>query len=63
TPELQYKDHIVSINGIRINSSDQIEDIVSECQVGDTITVEVIRNGDTLTVSFALQEYIPENHK
>jgi serine protease Do len=63
TPELQYKDHIVSINGIRINSSDQIEGIVSECQVGDTITVEVIRNGDTLTVSFALQEYIPENHK
>lgn len=63
TTDLQYKDHVVSINGIRIKSSDQIEDIVSECQVGDTITVEVIRSGDSLTVSFALQEYIPENHK
>lgn len=63
TSDLQFKDHVVSVNGISIKSSDQIEDIVSECKVGDMITVEIIRAGDTLTVSFALQEYIPENHK
>lgn len=58
--DLINKDRILEINGVTIISSSQIEEIVSECQVGDTITVLASRDGDTFSVSFLLQEYVPD---
>lgn len=58
--DLMIKDRILEINGVAIISSDQIEGIIEDCKVGDVITVLASRNGDTFTVSFALQEYVPE---
>ena len=58
--DLINKDRILEINGVTIISSSQIEEIVSECRVGDTITVLASRDGDTFSVSFLLQEYVPD---
>lgn len=57
--DLVSKDRILEINGVTIISSRQIEEIIAKCKVGDTVTVLASREGDTFTVSFLLQEYVP----
>ena len=71
--ELQFGDYLLNINGTPIASGADVETVLAECAVGETVTVEVIRiekktqNGKTvlsettLSVSLVLQEYIPSD--
>ena len=65
TDELKYGDCITSVNGIEIDSSDDIDVILQSCSVGDEITVDVVRreNGKNveLSIKVVLQEKIPDS--
>ncbi len=56
---IQVGDRIVSINGVEITSSSQIEQIRKNASVGDTWLIEIVRSGKKNTVSIVLEEYIP----
>ena len=65
TNELQYGDCITAVNGKEIESSEDIEIILRSCEVGDEITVTVVRkeNGKNVqkSVNIKLQEKIPDS--
>lgn len=54
--ELRIGDCIVSINGIAVSNSNEILNILSEYEVGDSVEIEVYRDGSLLTVSSTLVE-------
>ena len=62
TDELKYGDLIVSVDDVKIESTDDIENILRQKGVGDVITVNVYRSstGKMFDVELTLTEYIPE---
>ncbi len=54
TAGLKDGDVITAIDGTRIDSRTPLEDLLAQHSPGDTITLEVVREGRTLTVSLAL---------
>lgn len=60
TDELEFGDKIVSVNGVNISVSDDIEAAVSNCSAGDTIKVVVERGGEEITVFVTLREQVPD---
>lgn len=61
--ELQNSDRIVSVNGTEVKTSSEIKNILSNCKVGDTITIVADRKGETITCELVLQEYVPDRVK
>lgn len=59
TAGLEAGDYIASVNGTKVSSSEDLESIKSSLSVGDTVTMEVYRSGQTKTVSFNADEYVP----
>ncbi len=58
---LESGDRVISINGKDIETSDDVKKIIRDCKVGEEITFKVEnRSGKTYTVSFELEEYVPE---
>lgn len=58
---LESGDRVVSVNGTDIENSDDVEAIIDNCAVGDEVTFQVENTiGKTYSVSFELQEYVPE---
>lgn len=55
-------DRIVSIDGTEIKSTDDINLIISEKSAGDTVTFEVDRNGNTVSIKLDLQEDVPDTN-
>lgn len=55
---LQSGDRIVSFDGKAISNSTEISSIVDKHSVGDSIAVEVERNGQTGSVTLVLQDHI-----
>ncbi len=54
-------DRVISVNGKDIATSDDVEDIIDNCAVGDEVTFKVENtSGKTYSISFELEEYIPE---
>ena len=52
---LQVSDIITSINGQKLTESNQLSDFISKCKSGDTVTLEIIRNGhQSMTVTATL---------
>ncbi len=49
-------DLILSANGIKIQSVDQLYAVINGMQAGDELTLELYRDGDTGTLSFSLME-------
>ncbi len=60
TDELELGDKIISVNGMDIYVSDDIETAVSECSAGDTVKVVVERGGEQITVDLTLREQISD---
>lgn len=60
TDELKFGDRIISVNGVDIYSSEDIEGAVSNCSVGDVMELTVERGGKQVTVSLTLSERIPD---
>lgn len=58
---LESGDRVISVNGNDVESSDDIKKIIRDCKVGEEITFKVEnRSGKTYTISFELEEYVPE---
>ncbi len=52
-------DCVVSVNGTEVSTESGITAIIDELSIGDTVTFELYRSGETRTVSFVLTEYHP----
>ena len=63
TTELKNKDRIVSLNGTEIETTADIGELLDECKVGDVITIVAERDGESITCSLTLQEYVPDRIK
>ena len=61
--ELKNKDCIVSVNGVAVSTTKQINEIVGALAVGDTVTIVALRDGTEFTVTLTLQEYVPDSYK
>ncbi len=57
---LQQGDIVVAIDGVKIDAQDAFSEILFTHEPGDTVQVDVLRGGETLTVSLTLAER-PEN--
>ncbi len=54
-------DRVISVNDIEVNSSDEVESIIENCNVGEKVTFKVENtNGRIEEVSFKLEEYVPD---
>ncbi len=56
-------DRIVSVDGEKIETLKQFEEIIKLHEVGDQVSISVIRNGKTITDTLELVEYIPDRLK
>ena len=54
-------DLIKSINSKEVSSSEDVNSVLSSCSVGDTIQVNVYRNGQTVTLNWTLAEDKPNS--
>lgn len=55
-------DRVISVNGTEVTASDEVEDIINDCAVGEEVTFRVENtSGKTYSISFVLQEYVPED--
>ncbi len=57
---LRQGDIITEIQGIAVTSTDELNSVKEEYDAGDTITLKVVRSGETLTVDLILQEVVPQ---
>ncbi len=57
--ELRNGDRIISVNGVEVMSSKEVENVLSTCTVGDTIDLVVRRNRRNVEVKLTLREYVP----
>ena len=60
TSELQLGDIIVSVNGSSISSASDIELILKQFSVGETVTLTVKRNNENKEVRLTLTEKVPD---
>lgn len=57
---LQVGDCIVQINGFNVESSDDVSQTIKGLSAGDTVDLNVIRNGQNIDVKAVLGEKVPE---
>lgn len=60
TDSLSAGDKIISVNGVGISSSNDINKALACCSVGDVVDVTVSRNGEKVTVQITLHEKVPD---
>lgn len=61
--ELQNSDRIISVNGTDVKTAAEIKLLISNCKVGDTLTIVADRKGETVNCTLTLQEYVPDRIK
>lgn len=61
TDKLEFGDKIIKINDKEIDSACDIDRIISEYEVGDSIEVTVLRDGETISVLLTLTKEIPDS--
>src|SRR5882724_9649428 len=54
--DVELGDIIIAINGEKVSNNDDLYKILHKHQVGETVSVEVMRNGRSMTVSVKLME-------
>ncbi|MGN1130090.1 MAG: S1C family serine protease, partial [Ruminococcus sp.] len=59
----QAGDIIQEVNGTKVTSTQEVNDIIKTLKVGDTVTFKVYRNGSTGTLKMKLAEYMPSTFK
>ena len=52
-------DIIKKVNGKEVTSQTDIDKVLKDSKVGDTVTFEISRNGRSAEISYALEEYTP----
>ena len=58
---LRNMDRIVSVNGTAIATTEELNAIVDQLKVGDTVKLEIERDGETFEYSMTLREYVPDH--
>lgn len=58
--DIKSGDRIVSVNGTDVATSADIKSVISECKVGDVVTIRISRNGKQTDIQLTLREYVPE---
>lgn len=61
--DLQNEDRIISVNGIEVSTTAQVNAVCKSCKIGDTVEILYSRDGTTHTTQLTLQEYMPEHIK
>lgn len=61
--DLKNADRIISVNGTKITSTQQLKSLLDEYEVGDEITIEAARGKETFTTTLTLLEYVPDHIK
>ena len=61
--ELRTWDRIVSIDGETVSTAEEFEAVIKKHEVGDKLSISVIRNGKTVTETLELVEYVPDRLK
>jgi S1-C subfamily serine protease len=54
--DVELGDIIIAIDGQKVNNNDELFKILDKHQIGETVSVEVMRNGRSMTVSVKLME-------
>ncbi len=55
-------DRVISVNGTEVTKSEDVENIIKDCAVGEEVTFKVENtSGKSYTISFELEEYVPES--
>lgn len=57
--ELAYGDLLVKVGDVKVGNSGEAEAAFENYAVGDTVTLTIVRSGNTLTVDLTLKEYVP----
>ena len=57
---LKYGDKILSVNGVTIYSSSQLDALISTYSVGDKVKISVMRGSEVVEVWLELQEKVPD---
>lgn len=60
---LKNKDRIVSINETKVTTTAEMNQIIDQCKVGDTVLIVISRDGVESEISLKLEEYIPDSIK
>ncbi len=58
--ELKSGDKILSVDGKKINTSDDVESAISDKKVGDEVAVVIKRNNQEVSVTLTLKEKVPD---
>ena len=58
--ELKNADRVISVNGIAVNTKDELNSVLSKFKVGDTLTILASRDAAEFTTALTLREYIPD---
>ncbi len=56
---LKTGDFILSIDGKEVSTSDDVKSLLAEYEVGDSVTVRVLRNEEEIDLTMILTEYVP----
>ena len=61
TDELKYGDLLYAIDGVKVASSKEVEAVLSGYEIGDTVTLTVVRAEKEHQVELQLKEYVPSD--
>ena len=61
--QLQNSDRILSVNGIEVTTAAAVKEVLSQYEVGDSVTIIADRKGETVICTLTLQEYVPDRIK
>jgi serine protease Do len=61
TDELKYGDLLYAIDGVKVASSKEVEAVLAGYEIGDTVTLTVVRAETEYQVELTLKEYVPSD--
>ena len=62
TAGLQQGDIITGVDGQEITTYEELVNAKNKCSAGDQMTLDVWRNGETLTITVTLDEEVPNDN-
>lgn len=57
---VQPKDVILSVNGVKVNESNQLQEKIAVLSPGEKVTLQILRNGKMLTKKVVLDKFDPD---
>lgn len=57
---MEIGDVIISVNGTNVSGSDNLQQLICACNVGDSVTLSIMRGNNTMELTVTLTERTPE---